>query len=137
MTTTDPVPWHGYSEWPDYFTGNYSGPPVVRKTEHGTVSTPGETFHYIVDKATGKGAFLKIYNDYFGNLDMGYPSGLFRNGAYCQNIEPGNLLESIETALKDKTLSDAMRKRLTDLQAGIDENDNNYVLIYKLKDKNK
>ena len=137
MTTTDPVPWHGYSEWPDYFTGNYSGPPVVRKTEHGTVSTPGETFHYIVDKATGKGAFLKIYNDYFGNLDMGYPSGLFRNGAYCQNIEPGNLLESIETALKDKTLSDAMRKRLTDLQADINENDNNYVLIYKLKDKNK
>ena len=68
---------------------------------------------------------------------MGYPSGLFRNGAYCQNIEPGNLLESIETALKDKTLSDAMRKRLTDLQAGIDENDNNYVLSYKLKDKNK
>ena len=137
MTTTDPVPWHGYSEWPDYFTGNFSGPPVVRKTDHGTVSTPGETFHYIVDKATGKGAYLKIYNDYFGNLDMGYPSGLFRNGAYCQNIEPGNLLESIETALKDKTLSDAMRKRLTDLQAGIDENDNNYVLIYKLKDKNK
>ena len=137
MTTTDPVPWHGYSEWPDYFTGNYSGPPVVRKTEHGTVSTPGETFHYIVDKATSKGAYLKIYNDYFGNLDMGYPSGLFRNGAYCQNIEPGNLLESIETALKDKKLSDAMRQRLTDLQAGIDENDNNYVLIYKLKDKNK
>lgn len=137
FTNKDDIPWHGYYEWPDYFTGNYSGPPVVRKTEHGTVSTPGETFHYIVDKATGKGAYLKIYNDYFGNLDMGHPSGLFSNGYHVENVEPGNLLESIETALKDKTLSDAMRQRLTDLQAGIDENDNNYVLIYKLKDKNK
>lgn len=23
---TDPIPWHGYNEWPDHFTGQYSGP---------------------------------------------------------------------------------------------------------------
>lgn len=137
MTTTDPVPWHGYSEWPDYFVGDFSGPPVIKMTDFGYSMMPGETFHYIVDKSTGKGAYLKIYNDYFGNLVMDNPSYLFDNGYHIENVEPGNLLESIEKALKDETLSTEKRQQLTDLKAGIDENDNNYVLIYKLKKKSK
>lgn len=132
-TTTDPIPWHGYIEWPDHFAGNFSGPPVVRKTEFGTASTPGETYHYLVDKKTGKGSYFKLYNDYFGNLEIGYPSYAFSNGYFTRNIEPGNLLTDIENALKNQDIPDAMRKKLTDLQGTIDENDNNYVMIAKLK----
>lgn len=132
-TATDPVPWHGYIEWPNHFAGNFSGPSVVRQVETGTVATPGETFHYLVDKKTGKGSYFKLYNDYFGNLEIGYPSYAFSNGYYTRNIEPGNLLTDIENALKNQDITAEMRKKLTDLQTSIDENDNNYVMIAKLK----
>lgn len=130
---TDPVPWHGYGEWPDYFVGNFSGPPVIQKHEKGSTYTPGETLHYIIDKKTGKGAYFKLYNDYFGNLEINYSSYAFSKGYFIKNIEPGNLLNDIEIALKNQDITDAMRKKLTDLQNSIDENDNNYVMIARLK----
>lgn len=132
-TTTDPVPWHGYAEWPNHFVGNFSGPPVVEKTEFGTSMTPGETFHYIIDKKTGKGAYFNIYNDYFGNQEIGYPSYTFNKGYYSRNIEPGNLLNDIENVLKNQDITDVMRNKLTDLQNSIGENDNNYIMIAKLR----
>ena len=91
------------------------------------------TFHYIVDKKTGKGSFFKLYNDYFGNLEIDYPSYAFSNGYYIRNIEPGNLMTDIENALKNQDITSEMRKKLTDLQNTIDDNDNNYVMIAKLK----
>lgn len=129
----DPVPWHGYCEWPHHFVGNFSGPPVVQQHERGTTMTPGETFHYIIDKKTGKGAYFKLYNDYFGNLEIGYPSYAFSNGYFIRNIEPGVLLADIEKALKNKDIPEEMRKELTELQGSMNEDDNNYVLIARLK----
>lgn len=130
---TDPVPWHGYVEWPNHFVGNFSGPPVVKQHEHGTTMTPGETYHYIIDKKTGKGAYFKMYNDYFGDLEIGYPSYAFSEGYFIRNMEPGALLEEIEKALKNPDLSEAMRKKLTDLQGTISEEDNNYVIMARMK----
>ena len=130
---TDPIPWHGFNEWPNHFVGQFSGPPVVQQNEHGTIATPGETVHYIVDKNTCKGAYFKIYNDYFGDQEIEWPSGIFSNGYYIRNMEPGNLLTEIETLLKKSDLSSDMRKKLTDIQNMIDENDNNYLMIYPLK----
>lgn len=126
----DNIPWHNYSEWPDFFTGNTSAPPV--EIEPGML-VGGETIHYIVDKQTCKGAYFKLFNDFFGNQEIGWPSGAFSNGYYINNIEPGNLLSNIETLLQEKDLTESMRKKLTDLQATIDENDNNYVFIARLK----
>ena len=130
---TDPIPWDGFNEWPNHFVGQFSGPPVVQQNEHGTIATPGETVHYIVDKNTCKGAYFKIYNDYFGDQEIEWPSGIFSNGYYIRNMEPGNLLTEIETLLKKSDLSSDMRKKLTDIQNMIDENDNNYLMIYPLK----
>ena len=45
----------------------------------------------------------------------------------------GELLTDIEDALKRQDLSDAVRKKLTDLQSTIDDDDNNYIMIAKLK----
>ena len=66
-------------------------------------------------------------------MEIGYPSYAFSNGYYIRNIEPGNLMTDIENALKNQDITDEMRKKLADLQASIDENDNNYVMIAKLK----
>lgn len=55
------------------------------------------------------------------------------NGYYIRNIEPGNLMTDIENALKNQDITSEMRKKLTDLQNTIDDNDNNYVMIAKLK----
>ena len=38
-----------------------------------------------------------------------------------------------EMALKNQVITSEMRKKLTDLQNTIDDNDNNYVMIAKLK----
>ena len=130
FANTDKIPWHGYGEYPHHFVGNFSEPPV--EVSPGSW-TNGQTFHYIVDKETGKGSFFTLYNDYFGNLEIDYPSYAFSNGYYIRNIEPGNLMTDIENALKNQDITAEMRKKLTDLQASIDENDNNYVMIAQLK----
>lgn len=130
FANTDKIPWHGYGEYPHHFVGNFSEPPV--EVSPGSW-TNGQTYHYIVDKETGKGSFFTLYNDYFGNLGIGYPSSAFFNGYYTRNIEPGNLMTDIENALKNQDITAEMRKKLTDLQASIDENDNNYVMIAQLK----
>ena len=64
---TDKIPWHGYGEWPHHFIGDFSEPPI--EVAPGAW-TNGQTYHYIVDKKTGKGSFFKLYNDYFGNLEI-------------------------------------------------------------------
>lgn len=131
--TADPVPWHGYFEWPNHFTGEFSGPPIERKTKESWTFTQGETYSYIIDKKSCKGAYFKLYNDYFGNLNIEWPDGIFNKGYFVRSIEPGELLTDIEDALKRQDLSDAVRKKLTDLQSTIDDDDNNYIMIAKLK----
>ena len=127
---TDNVPWHGYVEWPGYFVGDYSEPPIEVAPNQWS---NGKTYYYIVDKNTGKGSFFTLYNDYFGDQEIGWQTYAFNNGYYSRNIEPGNLLTDIENLLKNQSLSDEMRKKLTDLQGTIGENDNNYVFIARLK----
>ena len=89
--------------------------------------------HYIVDKSTCKGAYFKMYNDYFGDQEIDWPSSTFFNGYFVRNLEPGNLLSDIENLLKKEALSGEMKKKLTDLQHSISENDNNYLMIARLK----
>lgn len=127
---TNKIPWHSYYEWPNHFAGNISAPPVEVAPGQWV---NGENFYYIVDKKTGKGSFFKLYNDYLGNAEISWPVYSFSNGYYVKNIEPGNLLNEIEKALKNKGLSDSMRKKLTNLQNSINDNDNNYIMIAKLR----
>ena len=133
FTNKDDIPWHGYSEWPDHFVGYISDPPITRENELGTTTTPGKMHSYIVNKQTNHGSYFKMYNDYLGNIEIKKPHFAFNNGYYKVNIEPGNLLTEIETALKNPNLPDTMRKKLIDLQSSISENDNNYIMIAKLK----
>jgi hypothetical protein len=94
--------------------------------------TKGEAF-FMVDKTTNQGTFFRIGNDYLDNEPIKYMPFHCSNGYYTQNIEPTVLIERIEKALANTTIDADKRKKLEDLLASIDEDDNNYIFIGKLK----
>ena len=124
-----PLKIHWYEELPNHFTGNVT----VEKKLSEYVSTSEEPAKFIVDKNTLKGTFYKMHNDYLGDMPLEeWPQ--FHNGYYVRNIDPGELAEKLEKQLKANTsMSEKERARLQKMLDEIDENDNNYVFIGKLK----
>jgi hypothetical protein len=128
---------HIYMEWPGYFLGNTSSVvTVITQDENGNRQRRqegDEPAYYIVDKKTLKGAYFGLVNDFFGEERFNDPL-ILQNGYYVSCVDPGELEERIEKALKSDRLPDKMRKKLTEVQANITPDDNNYILYAKLKD---
>lgn len=122
----EPIPWHGYTELPGHFFGDVSFP--VEEAP-GQFSSSAPVF-YIIDKETLKGSYCKFTNDYLGNVGM-WPS--FDNGYYVNNMDPGNFRDMLENELKSGKQSGEDKKKLTDLMNSVQENDNNYILIARVK----
>ena len=55
------------------------------------------------------------------------------NGYYTLNIEPVVLIERLEKGLANDAMDVKKRKQMETLLASIDEDDNNYIFIGKLK----
>ena len=55
------------------------------------------------------------------------------NGYYTLNIEPAVLIERLEKGLANDAMDVKKRKQMETLLAIIDEGDNNYIFIGKLK----
>ena len=55
------------------------------------------------------------------------------NGYYTLNIEPAVLMERLEKGLANDAMDVKKRKQMETLLASIDEDDNNYIFIGKLK----
>ena len=55
------------------------------------------------------------------------------NGYYTLNIEPVVLIERLEKGLANDAMDVKKRKQMETLLAIIDEGDNNYIFIGKLK----
>lgn len=125
----DPIPWHGYVELPNHFMGDASYP--VRESANTFTSSPPA--YYIVDKKTGKGAFFRLYNDFLGGSEIGGALYSFCNGYFYKNMEPANLKNMLEETLKSDGLSEEKRQELTTLAQSLHENDNNIVILAKLK----
>jgi hypothetical protein len=89
--------------------------------------------YYVLEKATLKGAYFKLKNDFLGDIEIESPFITFSDGYYAVNYEPANLLDKLENALTNKKMSVEMREKLTDLKNSINETDNNYILYAKLK----
>lgn len=88
----------------------------------------------MVDKRTRKGAFVRMLNDLIGNVPVEYALFYFRRGYFAYTIEPGILLDNIETALaRPESLDEEELKRLRALKNSIGENDNNYLFVGKIK----
>lgn len=126
---------HMYAEWPGYFLGSTSTIVTVSMTnEKGEMEIKEEgdpPAYYIVDKETLKGAYFGLVNDFFGER-FDYPL-ILQDGHYLACIDPGDLEERIEKALKSGQLSENMQQKLAALQANMTENDNNYILYAKAK----
>jgi hypothetical protein len=127
---------HRYAEWGGYFLGNTSTVVTVSGTDASgnmiNQKVGDEPAHYMVDKETLKGAYFVLVNDFFGEERFDDPLVL-QNGYYISCVDPGDLEERIEEALKSDRLSDKMRQKLTEVQANITPDDNNYILYAKLK----
>ena len=124
------IPLHYFGELPNHYIG-YIG--ELREVAYRSF----ETFNYktfIVEKNSLKGAYIKIENDFLGNMDVIDPSSFFYRGYYARNYEPAALFECLENTLANKTMTNAMQKKLTNLKNSIKETDNNYVLYAKLKE---
>ena len=117
---------HSYNEYPYHYGGVIAS--ILRINERQTTSTDPKD--YLVDKQTGKGCFYRLYNDWLGDAPT-WLEGL--DGYYTLNIEPGELLDLLEKVLKENTSLDAeRRKKLEEMKASIDEDENNYVFVGKL-----
>ena len=88
----------------------------------------------LVDKRTGRGGFVQFVNDKVGNLPIDNAAFLFNNGYFMQSIEPGELALRIDEALSSPGgLTLKQQDELKSLRASINEDDNTYLFVGKLK----
>lgn len=129
---------HVYQDWPGYYTGEATGQWWQSKTgDDGNVERRlmGDApTYYIVDKQTLRGSYFVLENDFLGGDRFEDPL-VFDSGYFSLCLDPGEFAEKIEKALRSDRLSERMRKRLTEVQAGMTDNDNNYILYAKLKQR--
>lgn len=137
FTSDNPIPDHDYFELPHHFLGTASQ--SVRISDNIFISMHHK--HFIIDKATGKGAYMHLVNDFLADEELPltsfdgkfppYPN--FRNGYYILNQDPGNLRDRLEKSLKTGHLSPEKREKATRLLNSINENDNNILFLARLK----
>ncbi|MBE6274075.1 MAG: 6-bladed beta-propeller [Bacteroides sp.] len=119
---------HDYHEFPRHYVGALTNPVQVGDR---TYQTEGEAF-FMVDKVSKKGTFFRVGNDFLDNEPIKYMPFHCSNGYFTQNIEPAVLIERLEKGLKNNP-DEARRKKMEALMKTIDEDDNNYIFIGKLK----
>ena len=122
------MPIHDYHELPGHYVGALTNPVQVNDNMY---ETKDEAF-FMVDKATNRGTFFRVGNDYLDDAPIKYMPFHCNNGYYTLNIEPAVLMERLEKGLKDNP-DEERRKKIEALLASIDEDDNNYIFIGKLK----
>lgn len=137
FTSNDPIPNHAFFELPHHFLGTTAESIQLSATMFGTTNTK----QFIIDKATGKGAYMHLVNDFLGNEELPlssfdgnfppYPN--FRNGYYILNQDPGNLRDRLEKSMATGSLLPGQKEKATRLLNSIGENDNNILFLAKLK----
>jgi len=118
---------HDYHEFPRHYVGALTNPVQVGDNMY---QTAGEAF-FMVDKETKQGTFFRVGNDFLDNAPIPYMPFHCSNAYFTQNIEPAVLKERLEKGLE--TLDADKRKKMEALMKTIDEDDNNYIFIGKLK----
>jgi TonB family protein len=122
---------HAYTDLPNYYLTMLYGKP-----EETIVGFQVNTTAYLlVDKNTLKGCYVNLKNDMLGGIPAG-PD--FSRGYYAVNMYPNELKEQLETALSKKDgLAPEMYKKVKELHDQITDDDNNILIIAKLRtDKN-
>lgn len=120
------IPLHEYNEFGDYFW--FTTYKLVQM-EDGRYTNKREK-RILVDKKNLKAGPLKIENDLLGGELSG---ASFSDGYYTENLSPVSLKDRLEKFSKTEGLSEETRKRVDDLLNTIEEDDNNYIIIGKMK----
>lgn len=102
-----------YDELPDKFLATVWGKGVIA-----------------VDKATQVSHYVKLVNDFVGGLPAPVT---FTDGWFFAMYEPSTLMERIEERLGKSDCTEKDKQLLTQLLASLHENDNNVIMIGKLK----
>lgn len=121
-------PFYSYTELPRHFIGNYT-PGMEQVSETSSQGLP--PVHFIVDKKTLRGATYNLEVDELGGLAAGYN---FSQGYYIGNWAAIYLKQNLEGILASGNVKDdAVRRRITELNNSIEEEDNNVILLARLK----
>ena len=125
------ISMHDYFELPQHFVGTLVKP---KKVSDNTYETKDEC-HWMVDKQSKRGTFFRIVNDCLDGEPIKYMPWACKEGYYTMNVEPSVLADRIEKGMKNRTeMTEEERKVMESLLEQIDENDNNYVFIGKLRE---
>ena len=119
---------HNYFDFSTHYAGSLAA--IEQVSENSFMVNA--TCAYLVEKESGKGAFFRTTNDFLDNEPINIISKRCINGYYTLNIEPAALIEKLEKGLKNNP-DEARRKKMEALMKTIDEDDNNYIFIGKLK----
>ena len=119
---------HNYFDFSTHYAGSLAAIEQVGENSF----MVNATCAYLVEKESGKGAFFRTTNDFLDNEPINIISKRCINGYYTLNIEPAALIEKLEKGLKNNP-DETRRKKMEALMKTIDEDDNNYIFIGKLK----
>ncbi len=121
---------YSYMELPNHF---WAFVKTIVKNEYG--SGIGESKLITVNKKTKKAQYVNIVNDFLGGWEIATSKLSFciRNGYFTYNLEPTELKMLLEEALEKNNLKPDVRERITKLNKSLNPNDNNVLLIGKLK----
>ncbi len=78
-------------------------------------------------------SWVKVVNDYYGNMPAPTFITQLRNGYWVYNLQPEQLIENIEDRLAKKDCSENDKKILNKTLSTLEEGANNVVFIGKLK----
>ena len=121
---------HHFYELPSHYYGYVSD---IKQTNNNLFEYDNIRY-FIVEKATGKGNYCRIYDDYLYDREVTWLSGT--NGYYYRFVEPIVLMEEIQKALDEHPeWNEERRQKLETLKDSFNENDNNYIILGKLKGK--
>ena len=88
------------------------------------------------DMKNKKSSWVRIKNDYFGNLNVQIDiESSFRNGYFVYNIQPEQLMDDIEQYLTESDCTEKDRQILQKTLSTLKEDTNNVVFIGKLKNE--
>jgi hypothetical protein len=85
------------------------------------------------DTKNMKSFYVKIVNDYYGNIPAVEGVLQLRNGYYVYNLQPEDLMDIIEERLAESSCTEKDRKVLKKTLSTLKKNTNNVVFVGKLR----
>lgn len=107
----------------------------IGRTDKNSQYTTARTELIKVDKQTHEGCYIKLFSQSYGSLPINLYYSQFRYGYFYTWMEPIELKEQLADVLESSPMDASIRSKVKKLHDGLSENDNNVLLIGKLKQK--